>query len=189
MKRIFLIPIAVVALAVPAMVSAAGLSLAYKTGNFNFTDSTLTTGYLGFTMNGNQLDVNVSSAGSISGIPSISVLVYGPTTDAMGRDVYPTFGQLGNVTLDGSGGWAGMNVLHDNATVADVANAYRSALTGLGFKADQVSTGTPDVIAYDFTMNGNTLRAVFHKSGPDSYTGATTSVTAHLAVVPSVASA
>lgn len=188
MKRALLIPAAILALAIPAMVSAAGLHLGYNTGAFNFTDSTIETGYIGFTMNGNQLQVNVSSAGSISGIPSISVVAYGPTLDALGRDVYPTFGQLGNVTLEGAGGWAGMDVLHDNATVATVANDYVSALTGLGFKAKELSTGTPNVIAYDFTMNGNTLHAVFHQAGADYYTGATTSVTAHLAVEPSVAS-
>jgi len=179
MKRFLLVPIAVLALAIPAVVSAAGLTFGYNTGSFDFTDASIDTGYIGFTMNGDQLVVQVSSAGSVSAIPAISLVVFGPTTNALGEDVYPTLGQLQNVTLLGANGNQGFDVVHTTASVRTVAADYVDALTSLGFKVSQLSTGSNNVLSYDFTMNGSAVHAVFHQDG--------SSVTAHLAIAPSPA--
>lgn len=179
MKRVLLVPIAVIALAVPAAVSAAGLTFGYNTANFDFTDTSVDTGYIGFSMNGNQLQVQVSSAGSVSAIPSISVAVLGPTTDAIGNDIYPTLGQLQNVTLYGANGSQGFDVLHTDVGVSTVAADYVSALTSLGFKATALSTGSNNVLSYDLSTSGSTVHAVFHQDGPN--------VTAHLVVAPAPA--
>ncbi|MEJ2666178.1 MAG: hypothetical protein P8Z81_03590 [Deinococcales bacterium] len=173
MKRVYLVPLAIIALTIPAMVSAAGVTFNYSTGAFDFTNAEIDTGYIGLSFSGNQLTVHVSSAGSISSLPAILVQGMGPTTLYNGTDVYPGFGGLGDVETYGTAGSEGFQVVHENVLVSSVAADYVSAMTGMGFTAKQLDTGTANVIAYDFTNAGMTVHGVFHQSGND--------VTAYLA--------
>lgn len=175
MKRLLLVPLAIVALVIPAMVSAAAITFNHNTEAFDFTDAEIETGYIGLSLSGTQLTVHVSSAGSISALPAIAIQGMGPTTLYNGTDVYPGFGGLDNVETYGPDGSLGFRVFHGDSMVATVAAAYVSHMSELGFAATELDTGTANVIAYDFTNAGMTVHAVFHQFGTD--------VTAHMASV------
>lgn len=173
MKRAFLIPIGLVALLLTAAASAAPASFVFNTSGFDFTDYTLTAGYIGFAMNGNQVQVNLASGGPVSGIPAITLWVPGPTTNAVGATVYPSLGSIRDISTTSNGGeTTGFTVTHDSVALGTVVDAYVKALQGIGFTASQQSSADSNIAIYDFTMNGTQLRAVFHRVGPN--------VTAHL---------
>ncbi|MEJ2666177.1 MAG: hypothetical protein P8Z81_03585 [Deinococcales bacterium] len=175
MKRVFLVPLAIVALVIPALVSAAGISFIHSTDAFDFTDAETDTAYIGLSFLGSELTVHVSSEGSISALPAIAVQGMGPTSLYNGTDVYPDFGGLDKVTTYGTDGREGFQVLHEDILVGNLASAYVSHMSQLGFTAMELDTGTPNVIAYDFMNAGMTVHAVFHQIGNH--------VTAHMASV------
>ena len=173
MKRAPLITVGIVALLLTAVASAAPASFVFNTSGFDFTDYTLTSGYLGFAMDGNQVQVNLASGGPVSDIPAITLWVPGPTTNALGATVYPTLANIQAITTTSNGGeTTSFTVTHDGASLSSVVNAYVKALQNLGFKASQQSSPDGNIVVYDFAMNGTQLRAVFHRFGPN--------VTAHL---------
>lgn len=173
MKRAPLITVGLVALLFTAAASAAPATFVFNTSGFDFTDYSLTSGYLGFAMNGNQLQVNLASGGPVSAIPSITLWVPGPTTNAVGATVYPTLANIQDITTTSNGAeTTSFTVTHDGASLSSVVNAYVKALQNLGFKATEQSSTDGNIVVYDFAMNGAQYRAVFHRVGAN--------VTAHL---------
>lgn len=168
MKRARLIPIAVISFVAVAFASAAPATFAFNTSNFNFTDYALTTGYLGFAMNGNQLVVDLSSAGPVSSIPAITLWVPGPTTAYDGASVYPSLGNIGDISLTSDGSQiTGFTVAEDSTTLPTVVAAYVKSLEGVGFTAEQQAAPDTTMAIYDFVdkSNGLQLRAVFQQLG------------------------
>ncbi len=173
MKRALLIPLGLIALLSVAFASAAPATFVFNTSKFDFTDYSLTTGYIGFAMNGDQVQVNLASGGSISSLPSITLWVPGSTTNATGGTVYPTLANIADITTTSNGGQTtGFTVTHDSASLSAVAAAYVKNLEALGFKGTEDASSSTNIAIYTFTMNGMQLRAVFHQVGSN--------VTAHL---------
>ncbi len=173
MKRALLIPLGLIALLSVAFASAAPATFVFNTSGFDFTDYTLTTGYIGLSMNGDQVQVNLASGAPVGSLPSITLWVPGPTTNALGGTVYPTLANIADISTTSNGGQAtGFTVTHGSASLSDVVAAYAKNLEALGFKGTQDASTSPNIAIYTFTMNGTQLRAVFHQMGPN--------VTAHL---------
>lgn len=173
MKRALLIPLGLIALLSVAFASAAPATFVFNTSGFDFTDYTLTTGYIGFSMNGDQVQVNLASGAAVSSLPSITLWVPGSTTNALGGTVYPTLANITSITTTSNGGQTtGFTVTHGSASLSKVVAAYVKNLEALGFKGTQDASPSSDIAIYTFTMNGTQLRAVFHQTGPN--------VTAHL---------
>lgn len=173
MKRALLVPLGLIALLSVAFASAAPATFVFNTSGFDFTDYTLTTGYIGFSMNGNRLQVNLVSGAANSSLPSVTLWVPGSTTNAQGGTVYPTLANITDISTTSNGGQvSGFTVTHDSVSLSDVTAAYVKNLEALGFKGTQDASASPNIAIYSFTMNGTQLRAVFHQVGPN--------VTAHL---------
>jgi hypothetical protein len=173
MKRALLMPLGLIALLSVAFASAAPATFVFNTSGFNFTDLTLTTGYIGFAMNGHQLQVNLASGAPVSSLPSITLALPGSTTNADGATVYPTLANLADVSTTSNGGQTtGFTVTHGSASLGNVVADYVKSLDALGFKSTPDASNSSDLAVYTFTMNGMQLRAVFHQMGAN--------VTAHL---------
>lgn len=176
MKRAFLIPLGLVVLLATAAASAAApQTFVFNTGAFDFTNATLTEGYLGFSMAGDQVVVSLASAGPISKIPGIEVAVPDASTNAVGATVYPTLANLSDIAIASNGAQdTGFTVTHADVTLDSVVNAYLNAFTSMGFTSTEVSSAKVgrDLQVYTLSKGGLELRAVFHRDGPN--------VTAHL---------
>jgi len=173
MKRALLVPLGLIALLSVAFASAAPATFVFNTSGFDFTDYTLTTGYIGFSMNGDQLRVNLASGAPISSLPSITLWVPGSTTNALGGTVYPTLTNIADISTTSNGGQTtGFTVTHDSVSLGGVVASYVKNLEALGFKGTEDASTSPNLAVYTFTMNGIQLRAVFHQVGSN--------VTAHL---------
>lgn len=166
MKRALLASLGLVALLATAAASAAPVTFTFNTSGFDFTNYEIDAGYLGFAMNGNQLQVNLSSAGPVSSIPAINLWVPGPTTNAFGADVYPTLGNITDIKTYSYGDKTdGFSVTHDNVSLSTVVDAYVQNLGKLGFTATMQASSTPNVVVYTFNKNGAQLKGVFHREG------------------------
>lgn len=176
MKRAFLIPVGLVVLfTTAAAFAAAPATFVFNTSAFDFTNTALTEGYIGFSLSGDQVLVTLSSAGAISKIPGIEVAVPAATTNAVGTTEYPTLANLSDVTVTSAGAQdTGFTVTHADVGLDAVVSAYVNAFTNLGFTSTEVSSAKVgrDLQVFTFSKGGLDLRAVFHRDG--------TNVTAHL---------
>ncbi|MEJ2356994.1 MAG: hypothetical protein P8Y13_02795 [Deinococcales bacterium] len=177
MKRALFITLGLAAFVFAAAASAAPATFVFNTSKFDFTDYTLSAGYIGFSMDGNAVQVNLASGAPVSSIPAITLWVPGSTTNAMGQTVYPTLANVGDVTVTSNGGQTtGFTVIHDSVSLNSVVSAYVDALQKIGFKGTEQTSPSANLVIYTFSNNGMQLRAVFHRDGPN--------VSAHLAGAP-----
>ena len=166
MKRAILLPLGLIALLATAVASAAPATFVFNTSGFDFTDYSLTAGYLDFAMNGDQLQVNLSSTAGTDTIPAITLWVPGPTTSATGATVYPKLANITDISVTSNGAQAtGFTVTHDSVALSAVADAYVQSLTALGFKATPQASTNDNLMIYTFDRNGSQIRAVFHREG------------------------
>jgi len=169
-------------LALPAYAAkAAPTTFTTNASRFDFTDNSLTKGYIGFAVQGNQLEVLFGSAGAISDVPSIKLWVPHSTTDAFqaaatpsyspsgqSATVYPTLSDLQDVTFGYYGDHKdALTVTHGSTTVEKAAFGYLSTFKKLGFTATKAETVGSTLVVYDLSDHNLNVRLVLHQNGPD----------------------
>jgi len=169
-------------LALPAYAAAAApTTFTTNASRFDFTDNTLTTGYIGFAVQGNQLEVMFSSAGAISDVPSITLWVPHSTTDAFqaaampsysptgqSATVYPTLSDIQSIKFGFYGNRKdALTVTHGSTTVEKTTFGYLSTFKKLGFTATKEEAVGADLVVYDLSNHNLNLRLVLHQNGPD----------------------
>ncbi len=169
MKRMLVTSLALAALLVPAVASAAApATFAIDSSGFDFTDTSLTTGYIGFVWNGDQLQVEVTSGTPVDGIPAIQLWVPASTSDAAGNTVYPTITSLSDITLGSYGNRVdSVAVTHPDVGLGTVVSDYLATFRQLGFTASLQDGSTSNLAVYTLVNGKTTLRAVFHRNGAD----------------------
>lgn len=151
-----------------------------NTSRFDFTNNALTSGYLGFAVQSNQLEILFDSSNAISDVPSISLWVPHATTGSSqagiaptystlpiySTTVYPTLSNLGDVQLATWGNQIdAMTVTHGSTTLQKAAFGYVSTFEGLGFTSKEIQSVGSTLAVYRFDDGALHLRLVLHQDG------------------------
>ena len=171
MKRSLIASLATLSLVAFSLAAAAPTTIALDDTGIDFTSagSSDDTAYLGFSLEGNQLVVDLSNSGGSTAIPAISFVVPGVQgTDIADNDVYPTLSNIAAVTTTDYGNQVlSVKVMHPDASLATVKSSYLSALGSLGYTADQQATVGANVNTVTMTKGTDNVKLVFHRYGSD----------------------
>ncbi len=161
--------LALALLALPATAFAAlPTTFTVNTQAFDFTDSSIDTAYVGFALVGGQLQVDLSSQGSLSAVPAITVALPGQATDTSGNTVYPRLRDLKDVAVTSYGpNDNAISVLHSDVGLSAATSDWTTALEGLGLSATQEKAPNVNTTILDFTNGTMNLRLVLHRAGSD----------------------